>query len=79
MQAITADTVVAYITHDDRPNISSASSRHRAKRRGGLCSSKADTVYSDDLLRPVVRDRRNAEQFELAGSDTLSAYIGSWT
>ena len=32
MQAIAADTVIAYITHDDRPNISSASSRHGAKR-----------------------------------------------
>jgi len=27
----------AYIPHDDRPSISSASSRHGAKRRGGLC------------------------------------------
>jgi len=36
MQAITADIVIAYITHDDRPNISSASSRHGTKRRGGL-------------------------------------------
>ena len=37
MQAITVDAVIVYITHDDRPNISSASSRHGAKRRGGLC------------------------------------------
>jgi len=36
MQAITADTVIAYITHDDRPNISSASSQHGAKRRSGM-------------------------------------------
>jgi len=36
MQAITADTVIAYIIHDDRPNRSSSSSRHGAKRRGGL-------------------------------------------
>jgi len=37
MQAITADTVNAYnITHDDQPNMSSASSLHGAKRRGGL-------------------------------------------
>jgi len=34
MQAITADTVIAYITHDDRPNIASASNRHGAKQRG---------------------------------------------
>ena len=33
IQAITADTVIACITHDDRPNISSASSGHGAKRR----------------------------------------------
>ena len=33
MQAITADTVIAYITHDDWPYMSSASSRHGAKRR----------------------------------------------
>jgi len=32
MQVITAHTIIAYITHDDRPNISSASSRHEAKR-----------------------------------------------
>jgi len=38
MQAITVDTVIAYITHDDRPYISSASSRHGAKQRGGLLS-----------------------------------------
>ena len=33
------DTVIAYITHgnDDRPNISSASSLHGAKRRGSFC------------------------------------------
>ena len=30
-QAITADIVIAYITHDDRPKIS----RHGSKRRGG--------------------------------------------
>jgi len=32
MRAITADIVIAYITHDDWPYISSASSRHGAKR-----------------------------------------------
>jgi len=31
-----ADTVIAYITLDDRPNISSLLSLHGAKRRGGL-------------------------------------------
>jgi len=36
MHAITADTVIAYITHDDRPSKPSASSRHGANRRGGL-------------------------------------------
>jgi len=36
MQAITADTDIAYITHDDRPNTSSASRRHGTKRHGGL-------------------------------------------
>ena len=30
------DTVIAYITHDDRPNISSVSSRHVASLRAGL-------------------------------------------
>ena len=38
MQAITADTVIAYTTHEDRPNILSASSRHVAKQRCGLGS-----------------------------------------
>ena len=39
MQEITAETVIAYITHDDRPKcpiVSSASSRHGAKQRGSL-------------------------------------------
>jgi len=31
------DTFIIYVTHDDRPNISSASGQHGAKRRGGLC------------------------------------------
>jgi len=31
LQAITADTIIAYITHHDWPNISSASRQHRAK------------------------------------------------
>ena len=42
--ATTADTVIADITHDDRPNISPASSRHGAERRGGLftlCRTRA--------------------------------------
>ena len=39
MQAITVDNVISYITDDDRPNISSASSRRGAKRRGGLWKS----------------------------------------
>jgi len=30
LQAITADTVIAYITHDDRPYISSASNWHKS-------------------------------------------------
>ena len=30
------DTVNAYITHDDRPNVSSATSRHGAKRGARL-------------------------------------------
>jgi len=42
MQAITADTLIAYITHDDRPNESSASSRHGTQRRGGLCNLKLE-------------------------------------
>jgi len=36
VQTMTADTLIAYITRDDRSNTSSASSRHGAKRRGGL-------------------------------------------
>ena len=36
LQTTTADTFIAYITHDDRTNISSASSRLGAKRRGRL-------------------------------------------
>ena len=35
-EAITADSVIAYITRDDRTNISSVSSRCGAKRRGSL-------------------------------------------
>ena len=31
MHVITADTVITYITHNDHPNISSASSLHGAK------------------------------------------------
>jgi len=34
------DTVLGYITRDDRPNILPASSQHGAKRRGGLSSYK---------------------------------------
>ena len=34
------DTVIAYVTHVDRPNISSASNRQGAKWRGGACLSK---------------------------------------
>jgi len=37
-QAITADTVIAYITHDDRPDMPLASNRRGAKQRGGLFS-----------------------------------------
>ena len=44
MQAIIADTVIAYITHDGRSNISSVSSRHRAKRHGGLQVSKVNSI-----------------------------------
>ena len=40
MQTITADTVIAYVTHNDRPNISSASSQHEGMRRGGLFIGK---------------------------------------
>ena len=42
MQAVTADTVIAYITHDDQPNISSASSGQRMKQRDGLLSSELE-------------------------------------
>jgi len=52
MQTITADTVIAYVTHNDRPNISSASSRYGAKRRGGLSSSKMVSVR---LLYDITR------------------------
>ena len=37
MGVASADTVIAYITHDDWLNISSASSRHGAKRSDDLC------------------------------------------
>ena len=42
------DTVIAYITHDDWPNISPASSPHGAKRLGGLCAftDAACTLYA---------------------------------
>ena len=36
LQVITADAVIAHITHDNWPNISPASGRNGAKRRGGL-------------------------------------------
>jgi len=35
MQAVAADAVIAYITHNHWPKISSASSWHAAKRLGG--------------------------------------------
>ena len=35
---LTADTGIAYLTHDDRPNISSASSWHGAKRHLRRCT-----------------------------------------
>ena len=52
MQAITADTVFAYITHDYRPNISSSSSRHGAKRRGGLWRSAVGGRLGGITLMP---------------------------
>jgi len=48
MQAITADTVIAYITHDDRPDMSSASSR--SARRGGTWRFVLTRILS---ARPV--------------------------
>jgi len=36
MHVTTVDTVITNITHNDRRSVSSASSRHGAKRRGGL-------------------------------------------
>ena len=50
IQAITADTVIAYITHDDRPNISSASPRHGAKQRGEFGSLNIVTCMRDVRL-----------------------------
>jgi len=44
-----ADTVTAYITLDDWPNISPVSSRHGAKRRAGLCP------FTHTCNRPCVR------------------------
>ena len=53
VQAIAADTVIAYITHDDRPNISSASSRHGAKQSCRSPSS-ATTPASQSNGRTVM-------------------------
>jgi len=39
------DTVIAYVTHVDRPNISSASNRQEAKWRGGACLSKNGCTF----------------------------------
>ena len=60
-QAITADTVIAFTADDDRPNISSPSSRHGAKRRGGLFCSVLFLAVLDprvshtmDVLSPYI-------------------------
>ena len=53
LQAITADTVIAYITHDDRPYISSASNRHKATWLFVLCTSG----FVDDVMRVTVTSR----------------------
>jgi len=69
MQAITADTVNAYnITHDDQPNMSSASSLHGAKRRGGLWDGIYFAVQSR-LLPLSIFSRR--EHPKTAGAETL--------
>jgi len=54
MQAITANTVIAYITHNDRPNIPSASSRHRAKRRCGRSSLHYAAKYATQQKQEFV-------------------------
>ena len=41
IQAITTDIIIAYITHDDHPNVLSASSWQRAKRRDGFSLKRA--------------------------------------
>jgi len=69
MQAITADTVIVYITHDDRPNISSASCRHGAKRRGGLFSVFSRTSLHADKRPPRPPSLLTAQQSRSFCSD----------
>jgi len=70
MQAITADTVIVYITHDDRPNISPASCRHGAKRRGGLFSVFSRTsLHADKRLPPRPPSLLTAQQSRSFCSD----------
>jgi len=58
MQAITADTVIAHITHDDRPNISLASRRHGATRRGTEREKMADFYIKHRARRRSVQNPR---------------------
>ena len=73
MQAITAGTVIAYITHDDRSNISSASSRHAAKRRGGLNS--LTVTYNHDLELTKMIYWARADTRTLDADDEMSVRV----
>ena len=53
------DAVIAYITHDDRPNISPASSQHGAKR---LVLTEAPTAFS----RQSVNDEASGKKVKVA-------------
>jgi len=57
MQAIAVDTVIAYITHDDRPNVSSASSK---AKRPGLYLRYWNFITQPSLTRPACQGAARA-------------------
>jgi len=86
MQVITADTVIAYITHDELPNILSVSSRHGAKRRGGLYVSKSgrNTAHIGSrlpvLVRRLLASHRSHDRIAAAAAacSVYAASVNSW-
>ena len=73
-QAITAaDTVIAHVTHDDRSNILSASSRHGTKQRGGLYS-----LFRIKILAPVFVAERKSNIEAIFSVGAVIGKIFSW-